>query len=79
MRLARAYPGGLGDCGLLSIPWLLGALALRSKFRVRAVVILRIITPDFLSESLIDATEVGFRVRLKRSRSLHLVAMYKPG
>ena len=34
MRLACAYPGGLGDCGLLGIPWLLGALALRSQFRV---------------------------------------------
>ena len=34
-------------------PWLFDSLALRCKFRIQAVLILRIITPDWLSESLV--------------------------
>ena len=53
MRSACATPSGLGDCGLLlGIPWLFDSLASKCKFRVQAVLILRIITPDFSSESI---------------------------
>ena len=63
MRFACAAPGDLGDCDLLlGISWLLDSLALRCKFRLRGVVILRIITADLCLNLLIDAASAWIRV-----------------
>ena len=64
-------------------PWFFDLLESRCKVRMGAVLILRIITPDLLSESLDyrcrHCDGLGGSLAKSRSASLCLAAVYKPG